>query len=97
MKRKIIILLISAWAFLNVNAHSPNSDSLTVYIDNISVGKRCCIDFNRIPSILLQNFYCGYLLQCGHTELLGNDSFSMINPKAIKEFFIEKEAILHEG
>lgn len=84
------MFIIFVWTFLNVNAHSPNSDSLIVYIDNISVGKRCCIDFNRIPSILLENFYYEYLLKCGQTDSSDNDSFSLMNSKSIKKLFIEK-------
>lgn len=94
MKRKVIIFIISIWAFLNVNAHNPNSDSLIVYIDNIFVGKKCCVDFDRISSILLENYYCKYLLECTQTEFLVNDPFSIMNPKAIKQFFIEKNDIL---
>ncbi|NDW12547.1 hypothetical protein D0T50_06540 [Bacteroides sp. 214] len=94
MKHRIIISIIFVWAFLNVNAHNPNSDSLTVYIDNISVGKRCCIDFNRIPSILLENFYCNFLLECNRNRFPDVDSFSILNPKAIKQLFIEKSDVL---
>lgn len=90
MKLKIIILIISALAFLNANAHSPNSDSLSVYIDNIFIGKRCCVDFDKIPSVLLKNYYCDYLFECSHTKTSANDPFSSINPKAIKQLFIEK-------
>ncbi len=95
MKRKIRIFIILAWTFLNANAHSPNSDSLILYIDNIFVGKRYCVDFNRIPSVLLDNFYCKYLLECNQTNFSVNAPFPVItNPKAIKQLFIEKSDIL---
>ena len=96
MRRQIIIFIIFIWTFLNANAHNPNSDSLRVYIDNIFVGKRCCVDFNRIPSILLENFYCKYLLECSQIKLSINDPFSIItNTKTIKQLFIEKSDILN--
>ena len=94
MKRKVIILVISICAFGNANAHSPNSDSLFVYIDNIFIGKRCCVDFNKIPSVLIENYYCKYLLECSHTDISVNDPFSIINPKTIKQLFIEKSDML---
>lgn len=94
MKRKIIIFIIFVSTFLNANAHSPNSDSLTVYIDNIFVGKRYCIEFNKIPSILLEDYYCKYLLECSQIIFSVNDPFTIINPKAIKQLFIEKSDIL---
>lgn len=95
MKLKIITLIISALVFLNANAHNSNSDSLSVYIDNIFIGKRCCVDFDKIPSVLLKkNYYCNYLFECSHIKFSVNDRFSSINPKAIKRLFIEKNDIL---
>ena len=55
MKLKIIIFIISALAFLKAGAHSPISDSLSVYIDNNFIGKRCCDDIDKLPSVLLKN------------------------------------------
>ena len=90
---KILFITICLSLNLNVNAHSPNSDSLSVYIDNIFVGKRCCVDFDEIPSVLLKNYYCNYLFGCSHTKTSVNDPFSSINQKAIKKLFIEKRDI----
>ena len=87
---KILFITICLCLNLNANAHSPNSDSLSVYIDNIFIGKRCCVDFDKIPSVLLKNYYCDYLFECSHTTTSVNDPFSSINPKAIKQLFIEK-------
>lgn len=94
MKRKFIIFTISIWACFALNAHNPNSDSLDVYIDNIIVGKRSCIDFNKIPSVLLENYYCGYLIKCPWAEVMVKDTFSLINPKKIKQIYIEKNSFL---
>ncbi len=96
MKHAIKILLITICLCLNpnANAHSPNSDSLSVYIDNIFMGKRCCIDFDKIPSVLLKNYYCNYLFECSQIKTSFNDPFSSINQKAIKKLFIEKSDVL---
>ncbi len=91
MRRKILLFTISIWAFLNVNAHSPNNDNVVVYIDNILVGKISCVDFNKIPSILLKNYYCECLLQCSSIEFLDKAPSSKLNPKKIKKLFIEYE------
>lgn len=95
MKRRLKIFTILTLYFTNVNAHNPSNDSLCVYIDNIFVGKRCCVDFRQIPSILLENYYCNDLLKCIYANSSLNDAFSMINPKAIKEIFIEKKEMLN--
>ncbi|NCC99664.1 MAG: hypothetical protein EOL95_08210 [Bacteroidia bacterium] len=94
MKLKLKIFTILILFFTDVNAHNPNNDSLCVYIDNVFVGKRCCVDFNNIPSILMENYYCKDLLKCDHAHSPSNDTFSMINPKAIKNIFIEKKGEL---
>ncbi|PVZ07800.1 MULTISPECIES: hypothetical protein [Bacteroidales] len=94
MKLKIIICIISALAFLNANAHNPNSDNLCVYIDNIFIGKRCCVDYDKILSVFLENYYCNYLFKCSPAKPSVNDPFPSVNPKAIKHLFIEKGDML---
>jgi hypothetical protein len=85
------LIIIFVLTFSNVNAHNPSNDSLIVYIDNIYVGKRCCVDFNIIPSVLLENFYCKYLIDCSQINVSVNDPFSIItNLKTIKQISIEK-------
>jgi hypothetical protein len=91
---KVLFITVCLCFNLNANAHSPNSDSLSVYIDNIFVGKRCCVDFDKIPSVLLKTYYCNYLFDCSHTKTSVKDPFSSINQKVIKKLFIEKSDIL---
>ncbi len=88
--KRVLLIFSSLLMFMNIYAHSPNIDSVDIYIDNIWVGEPRCVCFRLIPTILLENYYLGNLFQVASADSLNADhSFSLINPKFIKQTFIK--------
>ncbi len=86
--KRIIIFIISLWSCLFAGAHSPNTDSLDVYVDNIYVGKMCCMNLVRIPAVFMKCYYRDFIDAASDSE--SSDRLSRINPASIKRMFIEK-------
>ena len=96
VKYKTIILFVTVWLYIDCYAQQyapiPDSHKHTVYIDNIVVGNECGIDIERIPCVLLENYYSKYI------DFSTNDSLpKTIKSKIVKKIYIEKDTILHKN
>jgi len=98
MKRIYTRLSITLYVIFSVSvayAHNPNVDSLDLYIDNIPIGKHCCVlraDCNVIPSVLMEYYYCAQVLDCNKSD--STNLFDCLHLRKIKRMYVKPDCDL---